>query len=214
MIDNLINNLKNKQMKKILLPVIALCLLGFGPTSTKLTDQERVIGALELTKTHAYMMETLNGLSEEQLNFKSSPESWSIAECVEHLAISENALDQMLQESLKTPADPSKRADVKMTDKELMAMIRSRDTKVKTSEPFEPSGKFGSYEESLKAFQSKRKEHIIYMETTEDDLRNHYGQMPFGTIDAYQILMFISGHTERHVKQMEEVKADKNFPNK
>lgn len=213
MIDNLINNLKNKQMKKILLPVIALFLLGFGPTSTKLTDQERVIGALELTKTHAYMMETLNGLSEEQLNFKSSPESWSIAECVEHLAISENALDQMLQESLKTPADPSKRADVKMTDKELMAMIRSRDTKVKTSKPFEPSGKFGSYEESLKAFQSKRKEHIIYMETTEDDLRNHYGQMPFGTIDAYQILMFISGHTERHVKQMEEVKADQNFPN-
>ena len=45
-------------------------------------------------------------------------------------------------------------------------------------------------------------------------IKRHYGQMPFGTIDAYQILMFISGHTERHVKQMEEVKADKNFPDK
>ena len=199
-------------MKKILLPIIALFLFGFSLTSTKLTDQERVLGALELIKTQAYMTETLNGLSEDQLNFKSSPESWSIAECIEHLAISENAFDQMLQESLKKPADPSKRGDVKMTDKELMTMIRNRDTKVKTSEPFEPSGKFGSYEESLKAFLSKRKDHIVYMETTEDDLRNHYGQMPFGAIDAFQILMFMSGHTERHVKQMEEVKADKNFP--
>ncbi|WP_297704655.1 DinB family protein [uncultured Eudoraea sp.] len=199
-------------MKKILLPIIAILLLSFSLSSSKLTDQERVKGALELTKTQAHMLESLNGLSEEQLNFKSSPESWSIAECVEHLAISENAFDQMLQESLKTPADPSKRADVKMTDKELMAMIRNRDTKIKTSEPFEPSGKFGSYEESLKTFQSKRVEHIVYMETTEDDLRNHYAQLPFGTVDAFQILMFMSGHTERHVKQMEEVKADNNFP--
>ena len=199
-------------MKKILLPIIALLLLSFSLSSSKITDQERVLGALELTKTQLFMMETLNGLSEEQLNFKSSPESWSIAECVEHLAISENAFDQMLQESLKTPADPSKRVDVKMTDKELMAMIRNRDNKVKTSEPFEPSGKFGTYEEALNAFGTKRAEHIAYMETTEDDLRNHYAQLPFGTIDAFQLLIFMSGHTERHVKQMEEVKTDKNYP--
>lgn len=46
----------------------------------------------------------------------------------------------------------------------------------------------------------------------EADLRNHYMVMPFGTLDAYQGLLFIAGHTERHVLQMEEVKANANFP--
>ncbi len=72
-------------MKKFLLPIIALFLLSFSLTSTKLTDQERVIGALELVKTQAYMLETLNGLSEEQLNFKSSPESWFVTEKIWNL---------------------------------------------------------------------------------------------------------------------------------
>lgn len=199
-------------MKRIFLPLIALLLLSFSQSDTKLAEQERLKGAIALIKTQARVLETINNLSEEQLNFKSSPESWSISECVEHLAISENAFDQMLKESLKAPADPSRRAEVKMTDDEVLTMIINRDNKVKTSEPFEPSGKFGSFEETLNAFKSKRMEHIIYMETSEDDLRNHYGQLPFGTLDAYQIIIFMSGHTERHVRQMEEVKADRNFP--
>jgi hypothetical protein len=36
--------------------------------------------------------------------------------------------------------------------------------------------------------------------------------LPFGTIDGLQILLFMSGHTERHVAQMEEVMANENFP--
>lgn len=199
-------------MKKILLPIIALILLSSNLIYSQLTDLERLRGAISLTKTQAYMLETLNGLSEAQLNYKSSPQSWSVAECVEHLAISENAFDQMIKGSLKAPADPSRRAEVKMTDQEVLAMITSRETKVKTSEAFEPSGKFGSYEETLKAFQTKRVEHITYMETTEDDLRNHYGKLPFGVLDSYQLFLFMSGHTERHVNQMIETKADKNFP--
>ncbi|HCO82594.1 MAG TPA: DinB family protein, partial [Arenibacter sp.] len=46
----------------------------------------------------------------------------------------------------------------------------------------------------------------------QDDLRNRYQQLPFGTVDAYQILLFMSGHTERHIKQMEEVMDDEDFP--
>ena len=92
-----------------------------------------------------------------------------------------------------------------------MGIITSRDQKVKTSEAFEPSGKFGSHVETVKAFVDKRGEHIEYLKTTEDDLRNHYGKLPFGTIDGLQILLFMSGHTERHVAQMEEVMAHTDF---
>ena len=199
-------------MKKVIIPILVLALVSFTGFNLKLTEKERTMGVEEMSKTRDRLLSAVEGLSEAQLNFKSSPDSWSIAECVEHLAISENSFGQMLQGAVQTPADPSKRDSVKMSDEKLMGIITSREQKVKTQEPFEPSGKFGNHEETLQAFTSKREEHIEYIKTTEDDLRNHYGQLPFGAIDGYQILMFMSGHTERHVKQIEEVIAHADYP--
>ena len=199
-------------MKKIIVPFVILALVSFGVIDKGLTDAEREMAVAELTKTRDRLSKTVVELSDEQLNFKPTTESWSIAECVEHLAISENNIGGMLKGALQTPADPSKRDSVQIPDEKLLAIITSRDQKVKTSEAFEPSGKFGSFEETLAEFMAKREKHIAYLNSTEDDLRNHYGQLPFGTIDGLQILLFMSGHTERHVAQMEEIMEHKDFP--
>ncbi len=201
-------------MKKNILSivVITLTLVGFTIAANGLTDAEREMTIAELSKTQERITNTVEGLSEAQLNFKATPESWSVAECVEHLAISESMFNGMLQGALKTPANAAMRDSVKMTDQALLGIITSREQKVKTPEAFEPSGKFGSHDETLDALVTKRKEHIEYVKTTEDDLRNHYGQLPFGTIDGLQIMLFMSGHTERHVAQMEEVMAHADFP--
>ena len=34
------------------------------------------------------------------------------------------------------------------------------------------------------------------------------------TLDAYEWLLFLAAHSERHTKQIDEVKADPNFPKK
>ncbi len=199
-------------MKKLIAPLFALLFMSFGILGDKLTDEEREKAVAKLTETHEYLMATIEGLSEAQLNYKSSPESWSIANCVEHLTISENAFAEMLKGTLEATPDENMTAAATMTDDELYAMISSRENKVKTSEPFEPSGKFGTHEETLANLVAKRTEHIEYLKTTEDDFRSHFKEMPFGTVDAYQMVLFMAGHMERHVKQMEEVKADENFP--
>ena len=118
----------------------------------------------------------------------------------------------MIETALKTPADASRRSEVKMSDEQILSMTADRSTKVKTSEAFEPSGKYGSHEETLVAFKKKRKSNMQFVASTEEDLRNHYSETPFGIIDAYQVLLFMSAHTERHVLQIEEIKADPNFP--
>lgn len=199
-------------MKKIILPIVVLALVGFGVINTGLTDAEREMAVQELNKTKDRLTSTIEGLSEAQLNFKIDSTSWSVAEGVEHLAISENMIGGMLQGALKTPADPTKRDSVQISDEKLLAMISGRERKVKTGEAFEPSGKFGSHEETVKEFTTKRDEHLTYLKDTADDLRNHYAQSPFGTLDGLQVLLFMSGHTERHVAQMEEVMAHADFP--
>lgn len=166
----------------------------------------------EMTASHDHLLEVLDGLSEEQLNFKADPTSWSIAECTEHIALSETTIFGMIESALETPAKSSKRADVTLTDEQILEMVPDRSKKMKTSEAFEPSGKFGSHEATINAFKTKRVDHIKYVATTEDALRSHFAETPLGTIDAYQVLLFMSAHTERHILQIEEVLANEDFP--
>jgi hypothetical protein len=199
-------------MKKLLLFVAFLSLVSFKTANIELTDQERKFASDELTRTKENLLNSIKGLSHEQLNFKSTPASWSIAECTEHLAISENNIWGALDGALKQASDPAKRSEVKYADADLLKMITDRSFKVKTMEPFEPKGK--GLAECVKDFTTLRDTHLEYVKTTKDDLRNHFAQMPFGTLDAFQVIIFMSGHTARHTAQIEEVKADANYPKK
>ncbi|MCL6267449.1 DinB family protein [Flagellimonas myxillae] len=200
-------------MKKLILPLVALLLLSFSADTTKLSKDDRKMVVDHLTQTRDQMAKVLKGLSEEQLNFKPWEDAWSIAECVEHLTISENAFGGLIQKTIAAGPNPALKDSIKMNDEQLMGIIKDRSNRVKTSEAFEPSGKFGSHDETIKAFMAKRDEHIDYMKSTEDDLRNLYNSdLPFGTIDGVQLIMFMSGHTERHTNQMKEVMAHKLFP--
>jgi hypothetical protein len=51
------------------------------------------------------------------------------------------------------------------------------------------------------------------VKTTNADLRAHASpHWAVKEADAYQWLLYLSGHSERHTRQILEVKADPNFP--
>ncbi|MBO3697367.1 DinB family protein [Roseivirga sp. E12] len=204
-------------MKKISTVFLSLLLL-MGLTvmaQGQISKEERTFAVKHLTKTQSEILKTLKGLSEEQLNFKPNAESWSVAECLRHIAISESALWQnFMTQPLSVDADPSKRSEVAMTDEILLGVIESREQKVKTFAPFEPQNKPEPVKDVIKEFKKLRGEHIKFAKKTDADLRNHYATLPFGTIDTYQAILFMSGHTKRHTDQMKEVMADPSFPKK
>ncbi|SNY94735.1 DinB family protein [Flagellimonas pacifica] len=200
-------------MKKFILPIVALLLFSFSADTFKLTDVDRKMAIKHLTETRDHLSKVLKGLTEEQLNFLPEEEAWSIAQCVEHLTISENAFGGLIKKTVTSGTNPALKDSLKFKDEQLMGIITDRTNKVKTREPFEPTGKFGTHESTVKTFMDKRNEHIAYIKTTEDDLRNRFSNdLPFGTVDGVQLVIFMAGHTERHVKQMEEVMGHKLFP--
>ena len=203
-------------MKKLVLLLIT-CQVVFltsivSNAQNGITKIERQKAVDHLKSSQTDLMKTVKGLSEDQLNFKSSEESWSIAECMEHLAISETALFGLAQQSLKEEADPSKRSELPFSDDQVLALITDRSQKIKTQPPFEPKGNFGSYKGSVDEFKAKRKSNIKYVKSTTDDLRNHYFEFPFGLVDSYQVVLFMSGHSVRHTKQIKEIMAQESFP--
>lgn len=202
---------------KLLLLIPVLLFMNFKAVSPGITSAERKAALDYLKQTKADFLKSVKGLSTEQLNFKPRPEAWSVAECAEHIAISETNLFGMIQGTLKDASNPSKRVEVKITDDGIYKAIVDRSYKVQTQEPFKPTGKFGSHDGTVKEFLAKRKSNMDYIKSTEEDLRNHFFTFPveaLGTVDAYQLFIFMAGHTKRHTLQIEEVKSNPNFPKK
>jgi len=136
-------------MKKILLPI--LCVLFMSNAFAQMTKEERSKAVSHLKKTNTELFKTVKGLSEAQLNFKATETSWSIAECVEHITITENSFFG----TLKNEPDASKRSEVSFKDEEALGLIETRDQKITTPKPFEPTNQFGGYEGSLDTFKKK-----------------------------------------------------------
>jgi len=200
-------------MGRFLLTVLVITGLAGTIKDNSLSKQERKSAVNLMKDTRTELFKSIKGLTEEQLNFRAGPDRWSIKDCMYHIAISEEKLWGMMEMNMKSPANPEKRAEIKISDEDLIKKIEDRSTKVKTMEPFEPKNTpYKTMEDALTAYKNMRAEHIKYMKSTTEDLRNHVVTMPFGSIDSYQFCLFIAAHNNRHRQQIEEVKADPKFP--
>jgi hypothetical protein len=196
---------------KILLCALSLVIVSFR-NDAGLSDSERKFASGLMTDSRQSLLTKVKGLTAAQLAFKADTASWSVAECIEHIAITENGLFEYSQLALQSAADPSKRDSVKMSDEAVLKMITDRSSKFKAQEAVKPTGKFGSTQAALAAFTKSRDEHIKYINTTKDDLRNHYNDFPFGKFDAYQTVLFMVGHCQRHTAQIAEIMQHPAFP--
>jgi hypothetical protein len=174
-------------------------------------DRDKAMKYLESTKQG--VLDATKGLSPAQWSFKPAPDRWSVAEVTEHIASAEDYIrGAVTQKIMSAPARPAGE-DVAAIDEMVLKMIPDRSHKVQAPEPLKPTNRFGSPEDSVKHFVEARA-------TTEDfltktpGLRDHAADSEiFGKkLDAYEWVLFIAAHSERHTKQILEVKADPNFP--
>lgn len=66
--------------------------------------------------------------------------------------------------------------------------------------------------QGLAAFRKLHAEMLEYARTTSEELHRH--PVPKEDVDAYQWILEISAHTQRHIMQIREVKANPSFPKK
>ncbi len=199
-------------MKKVALLLCSLLFLastGFGQTLTQ-ADREKAVTYLQQTRDAAGA--ATKGLTEAQLKFKPAPDRWSVAETLEHITLAEDFLFQNVTEKImKAPAGPADRDTAKL-DAMILAMVPDRSQKRQAPGPLVPTGRW-TPAETLDHFQKSRAKTIEFLQATPD-LREHASaENPFQQpMDAYQWLLFIAAHSDRHTKQILEVKADPNFP--
>lgn len=197
-------------MRKIAL-VLALSLVS--AVAAGLPDAERRVLTDHLAKSSQEFLSSVKGLTPEQWNFKAGPDRWSIAQCAEHIALSEDFLRGMIESKVLTAEPtPDKIAERKPLDDKVLQMIVDRSFKAQAPEPLQPTSKFGSPQATVEHFQQSRAK-TAALAAARDDLRERAGAHPvFKELDAYQWLLFLSGHTLRHTAQIQEVKASAGYP--
>lgn len=201
------------------LAAVACAAFAFAQTSpapagsSSLTKDERDRAISYLKKTEKNFLAAIEGVSDAQWKFKAAPERWSIAETAEHIATAEDLIWARVNEMMKAPANPERRAETQGKDKVILEKIPDRSRKAKAPEALKPTGKFATRDELVQHFKEARAQEIAFLEETNEGLRSHIADHPaIAAMDAYQWIIFNGAHSKRHTAQIEEVKTAANYP--
>jgi DinB superfamily len=173
----------------------------------KQEERQRLVAHFEMTE--GWLVSELEGLSAAQLKFRAAPDKWSIMDVVEHLAIAEPQYWETFQKGLVAPVttDPPK-----VTDAAILWYGIDRTERNKTGEARVPKGRYDNVQASLGEFRKLRATMLDTAKTSQEDLRGH--KLPGGSQDCYQWFLMISSHSQRHILQIREIKADPGYPKK
>jgi hypothetical protein len=174
---------------------------------------ERELLVEQLAQSRERLVLTVEGLSEEQRSFRPAQDRWSIADCIEHITVAESVVLGKIQQVLQSPPEPERREEARGKEQIILEKVPAREQRVQGPPAFMPQGRWPDFEELVRQFEAARERSVRFSAVTQADLRNHFFPHPLlGLLDSYQWLLLVSAHCERHVRQMEEVKADPGFP--
>jgi hypothetical protein len=193
----------------ILLLLLVLTGLAGRLSTTTITNKERRLIIVELKETKAAVLKSVKGLSEKQLNFKRNGHL-SIKECLQQLTLSEQGLWSMADRVLK---QPEQKPRLKPSDERALFLLSDSKTEQQIPKNLQHTpATWKNTEQLIDAFKTNRNELIKFAKTSTANMRNHVLQVPGGAIDSYQMILYITENTRRHILKIEEIKAGPSFP--
>ena len=193
-------------------PILFVIVIAFAfplafARAAPMTALERQHLVAHLEMTGSWLPDEVSGLSPAQLRFRPAPGAWNILQVVEHLIIADPIYWRQFHEAMKMDAGRSKPIG---TDEGILwyGIDRTRREKAIPSE--DAKGQLREVRPALDALAKLHAEMLEYVRKTDDDLRGHYVERQGS--DAYQWLLLISTHEQRHILQIREIKANPNFP--
>jgi hypothetical protein len=182
--------------------------------------------AAELEQCRLYVGQTgkaviavTRGLSEEQWHFKAAPDCWSIAENVEHMALVQEFVLGPIRAQLAQAPPVSTDRDYKAVEDIVVQRFPVRDQRFPAPEPGRPTGRWtpSAALDLVLANEARLNEYVestpdIRLRTIEAGPLKAITNGEWTQMDGYQWVLAVAAHTERHVNQILEVKADPGFP--
>ncbi len=180
-------------------------------------ETEQLQGLIE--ESRAMYLGLLAGVSDAQWGFKPAEDRWSVGECAEHIVRSNEALLAAAKQAMS--GEPTDDWETKTQGKTalLLQVMPNRNPGgaggATAPQEIRPTGEL-SRQEIVDRFEELYVE-LTQMASTSDPYKSHTQEHPFpifGTLSAYDWIIYVPLHTIRHSKQMIEVMETEGYPAK
>lgn len=168
-----------------------------------------------ITDAHQRLYGCVAGVRAEQESFRPNTDSWTIANIAEHLGIVAGQFLRLTSkllaqaEAMGALASP----DLRISPVTLAPAATNPDEKFKAPESALPSGNVSVAESIEKVRQAHEALLALRPRLEATDVSQVSAPHPaFGPLNLYQWLVLIGVHQERHIGQIEAVKASPGFP--
>ncbi|MBD0371924.1 MAG: DinB family protein [Pyrinomonadaceae bacterium] len=164
-----------------------------------------------IDETRARLRARLGGIANGEETVRPSPDVWSVAEIAEHLAIIEERLSKLfpvivtkaeaggLERGADQPFQPVSVAEI---------IERSKREKYTAPETARPTGTASIADSLARLERSREAIRALRPRLEALDLTGvTYPHPAFGPMSAYQWLIFIGAHEDRHLRQIESLLA-------
>lgn len=166
-------------------------------------DNERLAALLRQSRTR--FLASFADVREEDCRIRPCERSWSVLDCVEHIAAAETLMLNRLENQRRPrPADAPNREEI------FLQHMGTRRRKAESPESGLPRGRFASLADARKQFELSRAGAIRFAEENTEDLRTTEVTHPHplaGDVSAYEMLIIMAKHAERHALQIEEIRS-------
>ena len=187
------------------------------------TETERQLILSELDRTTGELREEIEELSEDQWNFREEPDRWNIGEIVEHLEMQNQLHFREISVIANSPQHLEYRKIVEGGDG-YFTKYATDTIKGQANWFLQPKGKFGSKAAAESAFYLARGKLRDYVESTQADLRKQFtfrspmyekdlSELTIRDVrDLHQLLLTGIAHTDRHLRQIRNIKKHESYP--
>ena len=183
-------------------------------TDAHLPDDERLRVVQLLQQTRDDFFAAVEPVTDSQWAFRPGSDRWSIGLIAEHLGLVERRLFGQVERALEEEANPDWQTATAGKEGLIETMLLDRGTPRDAPKTVVPTGTM-ERDAALRIYRERRARSLAFAETTAEPLKAHtrdHHRPVLGTLNAYQWLLYIPLHNQRHIQQIEEIKAAPGYP--
>jgi hypothetical protein len=197
---------------RLLLTLLVITGLAGTLNNSSLSPKERKQAIILLKNSRKLVLNSVEGLSAKQLKYKPSSKDFSIGELITIMALKEKNGSDQIRMTMGQPANSESRLKIALTDDQLLATDNYSFCKVDVSGA--AAAEWKDPTEAIRKFSALQNEHIRYIRTSTEDLRNHVIQTPAGWIDCYQYYLLLADQNNYLAEKINAIKKLPRFPKK
>jgi hypothetical protein len=169
----------------------------------EIAERQQILALLDEGRTA--LLTSTKDVSAETASRSPGDGKWSVLGCVEHLATSEDYLFSQIMAATQSQTSLTNET----REAKMLRFGADRSRRIESPPEGHPKGTFRSLSDATDHFLQSRKRTMEFVEANQEDLRTKATWHPIlCAANSHEMLLSIGVHCLRHVRQIEEIKAE------